>query len=165
MGGMDIRRAVPADLPVVSEIYGREAREGHATFDLEPRPMELWEEKLAAGGPGEHFLVAEHEGAVIGHAGSTPYRPKPAYIHTRETWVYVAPGHQGLGTGRALYDALLALLVDDGVHLVVAGVALPNDASLALHRAVGFEEVGTMREVGRKFDRWIDLVWLQKVLA
>ena len=161
---MDIRRAVPADLPAVSEIYGREAREGHATFDLEPRPMELWQEKLTASGPGEHFLVAEHAGTVIGHAGATPYRPKPAYLHTRETWVYVAPGHQGLGTGRALYDALLALLAADGVHLVVAGVALPNPASLALHLACGFEEVGTMRGAGRKFDRWIDLTWLQKVL-
>jgi phosphinothricin acetyltransferase len=132
MAGMDIRRALPADLPAVAEIYAREAREGHATFDLEPRPTQLWEEKLASG---DHFLVAEHEGAVIGYASSAPFRPKPAYEHTRETGVYVAPGHQGLGTGRALYDALLALLAADGVHLVVAAVALPNDASLALHRA------------------------------
>ncbi len=159
---MDIRRALPADLPAVAEIYAREAREGHATFDLEPRPMELWEEKVSSD---DHFLVAEHEGAVIGYASSTAYRPKPAYGHTRETGVYVAPGHQGLGTGRALYDSLLALLAADGVHLAVAGVALPNPASLALHLACGFEEVGTMREVGRKFDRWIDLIWLQKVLG
>ena len=162
MGGMDIRRARPADLPAVAEIYGREAREGHATFDHEPRPMGLWEEKLAGD---DRFLVAEHGGAVVGYATSGPFRPKPAYVHTRETTVYVRPGHQGLGVGRRLYDALLALLVDDGVHLVVAAVALPNDASLALHRAVGFEEVGTMREVGRKLDRWIDLTWLQKALA
>ena len=165
MGGMDIRRALPADLPAVAEIYGREAREGHATFDHEPRPMALWEEKLAAAGSGDHFLVAEHDGVVVGYATAGAFRPKPAYGRTRETTVYVAPGHQGLGVGRLLYDALLALLVDDGVHVAVAGVALPNDASLALHRACGFEEVGTMREVGRKFDRWIDLVWLQKVLG
>ena len=161
---MQIRSATQADLLSLSQIYAREALEGHATFDLEPRPMELWREKLAADGPGEHFLVAEHHGSVIGYASSAPYRPKPAYLHTRETGVYVAPGHQGLGTGRALYDALLALLATDGVHLVVAGVALPNPASLALHRACGFEEVGTMRGAGRKFDRWIDLTWLQKVL-
>jgi phosphinothricin acetyltransferase len=159
---MDIREATSADLPAVADIYGREALGGHATFDLEPRPIALWEEKLAAP---DHFLVAEHEGAVIGYASSAHYRPKPAYLHTRESGVYVAPGHQGLGTGRALYDALLALLATDGVHLVVAGVALPNPASLALHLACGFEEVGTMRGAGRKFDRWIDLTWLQKVLA
>ena len=64
-----------------------------------------------------------------------------------------------------LYDALLALLADDGIHLVVAAVALPNPGSLALHRACGFEDVGTMREVGRKLDRWIDVVWLQRVLG
>jgi phosphinothricin acetyltransferase len=164
MVGMDIRRALPADLPAVAEIYAREAREGHATFDHDPRPMGFWEQKLAASGPGEHFLVAEHDGAVIGYATSGPFRPKPAYRHTRESTVYVAPGHQGLGTGRALYDALLALMSADGVRAVVAGVALPNPASLALHQACGFEEVGTMRQVGRKFDRWIDLTWLQKVL-
>ncbi|WP_210503875.1 GNAT family N-acetyltransferase [Nocardioides xinjiangensis] len=160
---MDIRRALPADLDTVADIYGREAREGHATFDVEPRPATWWEEKLAA--TDDHFLVAEHQGRVVGYATSGAFRPKPAYRHTRESTVYVAPGHQGLGTGRALYDALLAGLADDGVHLVVAAVALPNPASLALHRACGFEEVGVMREVGRKLGRWVDLAWLQKVLG
>ncbi|WP_210441217.1 GNAT family N-acetyltransferase [Nocardioides xinjiangensis] len=160
---MDIRRALPADLDTVADIYGREAREGHATFDVEPRPTTWWEEKLAA--TDDHFLVAEHQGRVVGYATSGAFRPKPAYRHTRESTVYVAPGHQGLGTGRALYDALLAGLADDGVHLVVAAVALPNPASLALHRACGFEEVGVMREVGRKLGRWVDLAWLQKVLG
>ena len=159
---MDIRRAVPADLTVVAGIYEREAVEGHATFDHEGRSMEMWTEKIAV--PGDHVLVAEHEGTVVGYASSASYRPKPGYRHTRETGVYVAPGHQRLGTGRALYDALLGLLADDGVHLVVAAVALPNPGSLALHRGCGFEEVGTMREVGRKFDRWIDVTWLQRVL-
>jgi L-amino acid N-acyltransferase YncA len=158
---MDIRRALPADLPAVAEIYGREAREGHATFDHEPRPMEFWEDKLAGD---DHFLVAEDEGIVVGWVSSAPYRPKPAYRHTRETTVYVAPGHQGLGTGRRMYDALLALLRSDGVHAVVAGVALPNPASQRLHEACGFEQVGVMRQVGRKFDRWIDLAWYSLVL-
>ena len=159
---MQIRAATAADLPAVSEIYAREARDGHATFDHEPRPMELWEQRLASD---DHFLVAEHAGVVAGYATSSPFRPKPAYGHTRETTVYVAQGHQGLGVGRRLYDALLARLADDGVHLVVAAVALPNGASLALHRACGFEEVGTMREVGRKHDRWVDVTWLQRVLG
>jgi phosphinothricin acetyltransferase len=111
-----------------------------------------------------HSGQLPYDGVVIGYATSTPFRPKPAYLHTRESTVYVAPGNQGRGTGRALYDDLLRRLVDDGVHLVVAAVALPNAGSLALHRACGFEEVGTMRQVGRKFDRWIDVTWLQRVL-
>jgi L-amino acid N-acyltransferase YncA len=163
MGGMDIRRALPADLPAVAEIYGREAREGHATFDLEPRPMGMWEARLEER--SDHFLVADDGGTVTGYATSSSFRPKPAYAHTRETTVYVAPGQQGRGTGRALYDALLACLATDDVHLVVAAVALPNAASLALHRACGFAEVGVMREVGFKHGRWIDVAWLQKVLG
>ncbi|MFC0223722.1 GNAT family N-acetyltransferase [Nocardioides zeicaulis] len=159
---MDIRRALPADLPAVAAIYEREAREGHATFDVEGRPLEAWRERLVSD---DHFLVADRDGVVVGYATSGPYRPKPAYGRTRETTVYVAAGHQGLGTGRRLYDALLALLAEDGVHVVVAAVAQPNDASMALHRACGFEVVGTMREVGRKHDRWVDLVWLQRLLG
>ena len=132
---MDIRRALPADLPVVAGIHAREAREGHATFDLEPRPIELWEERVAARGRGEHFLVAEHEGAVVGYATSSTFRPEPAYLHTRESTVYVAPGGQGRGTGGRCTTPCWGLLADDGVHLVVAAVALSNPASPALHRA------------------------------
>ena len=106
-----------------------------------------------------------HQARVVGYAGSSWFRPKPAYRHTRESDGLRRARPPGPRHRRPLYDALLALLADDGVHLVVAAVALPNDASLALHRACGFEEVGTMREVGRKFDRWIDVTWLQKVLA
>ena len=92
--GTDIRRALPADLPAVAAIYGREAREGHATFDLEPRPMQVWEARL--GEHGDQFLVADDGGTIAGYATSSPYRPKPAYVHTRETTVYVAPGQQGV---------------------------------------------------------------------
>ena len=149
----------------MAAIYAREALEGTATFDLEPRPREQWEERLAARGTGDHFLVAVVDDHVVGYATSGPYRPKPAYRHTREATVYVAPDAQGHGVGRSLYDALLARCRSDGVHLVVAAVALPNPGSLALHRACGFEEVGTMREVGHKHGRWIDVLWLQRLLA
>ena len=161
----EIRSATAADLPAVADIYGREALTGTATFDVEPRSLEQWEQRLAASDPGDHVLVAALDGEVVGYATSGPYRPKPAYRHTRETTVYVAPGAQGRGVGRRLYDELLARCRGDGVHLAVAAVALPNPGSLALHRACGFEEVGTMREVGRKHDRWIDVLWLQRSLA
>lgn len=159
---MEIRDALVADLPAVAAIYDREAREGHATFDVEGRSQDAWRRYLDADRPGDNFLVAEVEGAVGGFAYSSTYRPKPAYGTTREVTVYVAPTARGRGVGRALYDVLLPRLAADGVHLALAGVALPNEASLALHRACGFTEVGVMREVGRKFDRWIDVVWLQR---
>ena len=161
---MEIRPAVPDDLDAVAAIYAREAREGTATFDVEPRSREQWLQRLDATEPGDHFLVAVIDGEVVGYATSGPYRPKPAYRHTRETTIYVAPSAQGRRVGRGLYDELLARCRADGVHLVVAAVALPNPGSLALHRACGFEEVGTMREVGRKLGRWIDVRWLQRLL-
>jgi L-amino acid N-acyltransferase YncA len=162
---VEIRPAVPDDLDAVSAIYAREALEGTATFDLEPRPREQWEEKLADAERGDHFLVAVVDGAVVAYATSGPYRPKPAYGRTRETTVYVSPDVQGRGVGRWLYDELLVRCRADGIHLVVAAVALPNPGSVALHRTCGFEEVGTMREVGHKHGRWIDVLWLQQVLA
>ena len=96
------------------------------------------------------------DGVVRGYAYSSSYRPRPAYRPTRETSVYLDPEARGQGLGRALYDALLALLRDDGVHTVLAVIAQPNPASVALHVACGFERVGVLPEVGRKFDRWVD---------
>ena len=109
--------------------------------------------------------MAEADGEVRGYAYSSAYRPKAGYRHTRETTIYLAEGAQGQGLGRRMYGDLLDLLVADGIHLAVAGIALPNPASVALHRAFGFDDVGVMRGVGRKFDRWLDVLWLQKTLV
>jgi phosphinothricin acetyltransferase len=161
---MLIRAAAPADLPAVAAIYDAEVAGGIATFDTETRPLWAWEQRLAPDSGGDRFLVALDDEAVVGYANAFPYRPKLGYRHTREVSIYLADGAQGRGVGRRLYDELLGLLAADGVHLALAAIALPNPASLALHRACGFEEVGVMREVGRKFDRWIDVLWLQKRL-
>ena len=161
---MLIRPATVSDLPAMAAIYADEVRTGVATFDLEPRPLDVWEARLASTEAGDHMLVAEQDGEVCGYATSSAYRPKAGYRHTRETTIYLAPRCQGKGIGKTMYDDLLARLATDGIHLALAGIALPNPASLALHRACGFEEVGVMREVGRKFDRWIDVVWLQRII-
>lgn len=161
---MLIRPATETDLPAVAAIYEHEVHTGVATFDLEPRPLEVWEGRLASTEPGDHLLVAEADGEVRGYASSSAYRPKAGYRHTRETTIYLADGAQGQGLGRLMYGDLLDLLVADGVHLALAAIALPNPASVALHRTFGFEDVGVMREVGRKLDRWIDVLWLQKML-
>lgn len=161
---VQVREAGPADLPAVAAIYDREVHTGVATFDLEPRPLVMWESYLERTQPGDHLLVADLDGEVVGYASSGPYRPKAGYRHTRETTIYIASAAAGQGLGRLLYDDLLRRLVADGIHLVVAAIALPNDASLALHRACGFEEIGAMRQVGRKHDRWIDVLWLQRLL-
>lgn len=158
---IEIRPATGADIPGVAAIYAREVREGYATFDTEPPEDEVWEAKIAHG----PFLVAATAGVVSGYAYAAPYRTRPAYRHTRETSVYVAREAAGQGLGRRLYVALLALLRDDDdVHTLVAGIALPNPASEALHRAVGFEETGVTREVGWKLGRWVDVGWWQLML-
>jgi phosphinothricin acetyltransferase len=161
---MQIRDAAPADLRAVAAIYAREVAEGVATFDTEPRTPESWAYLLEPT-PGHHLLVAVDDGRVVAWASSSPYRPKNGYRLTRETTVYVSPIAQGRGVGRALYDELLARLAADGMHLALAGVAQPNEASDALHRACGFEPVGVMREVGFKHDRFIDVRWWQRRLS
>ena len=93
-------------------------------------------------------------------AYAVTYRARPAYDATRETSVYLAPSARGRGLGRALYDELLRRVDADGIHVCLAVIAQPNAASEALHAAVGFRHVGTLHEVGRKFDRWVDTaVW------
>jgi L-amino acid N-acyltransferase YncA len=153
---MLIRPATEDDLRAIFDVYAHEAATGFATFDSEPRPLESWRAHLASTERGDHLLVAEEGGVVVGYASSGPYRPRPAYRQTREASVYLTAAARGRGCGRRLYDALLAALRADGMHLVVAVIALPNDASVALHRAVGFTSVGVLHEVGRKFGRWID---------
>ena len=157
MESVTVRDADPADLPRIAAIYDEQVRTAISTFDLEPRPLSYWEERLASTRPGDHLLVASSpSGEVLGYAYSSTYRPRPGYDRTREVSVYLAEEARGQGLGRRLYDVLLDRLRADGIHQVLAVVALPNDASEALHAACGFTRVGVLPEVGWKFDRWID---------
>ncbi|KRA38663.1 MULTISPECIES: GNAT family N-acetyltransferase [unclassified Nocardioides] len=160
-----IRPATDADLDDVAAIYAREVHEGTATFDLAPPPRSKWEGLLTSDHPGDHFLVATSGEQVLGFAYSSAFRPKGAYDGTREVTIYLDPAAAGRGLGRRLYDDLLARLTAGGMRTALACISLPNDASEALHRACGFERQGVLREVGRKHDRWIDVVWWQKLLA
>lgn len=161
-----IRPAVEDDLAGIAAIYQHEILASVATFDLEPPPPSYWEERLAGQHAGDHLLVATGAGEnVVGFAYSWSYRPRPAYRLTRETSVYLVPAVRRQGIGRQLYLALLGAVAASGMHTAVALVALPNPDSVALHRACGFQLVGTMREVGFKFDRWVDVAWYQKLLC
>ena len=150
------RAATEPDLPAIKAIYDAEVLGGVATFAVTPPGLGYWRERLTSPAPGDHVLVAEVDGAVAGDAYSGAYRPREAYSRTRETSVYLAAGARGRGVGRLLYDALLTRLRADGVRLAVAVVALPNDASRALHLACGFDSVGVLHEVGHKLGRWVD---------
>ena len=161
---VEVRAATSADLPAVKAVYDHEVRHGISTFSTEPPGLDYWRARLESDRPGDHLLVAEEDGAVLGYAYSSDYRPREAYARTRETSVYLATQARGRGVGRALYDDLLARMRADGVHAVVAVVAVPNPASQALHRACGFTCAGVLHQVGRKFDRWIDTEWWQRRL-
>jgi phosphinothricin acetyltransferase len=159
-----IRTATTEDVTGLATIYDEQVRNGISTFDLEPPPASYWVHLVDSTRPGDHVLVAEAERGVVGFAYAGTYRPRPGYRLTRETSVYLAEPARGQGLGRRLYDDLLARLVTDRMHVALALIALPNAASVALHESCGFEHLGTMREVGHKFDRWIDTAWYQRTL-
>ncbi|MCU1599505.1 MAG: family acetyltransferase [Frankiales bacterium] len=152
-----IRLATPDDLPSITTIYNHYVRHSHATFDLEPFADRA--EWFSHYGAAPFWVLVDDE--VTGYATSSVFRTKPAYRSTVETSVYVAPEAVGRGIGRALYADLLARLDEAGVHRCVAGIALPNDASVALHSACGFRPVGTFTEVGFK-GRWVDVAWYER---
>lgn len=154
-----IREATAEDLPRITEVYDHYVRHSHATFDLEPGDRTAWFSHY--GTPPHWCLVWSAGGAVQGYATSSPFRPKPGYASTVETSVYLAPDAVGRGIGRALYDDLLARCDAAGVHRCVAGIAQPNEASVALHLACGFRHVGTFTEVGFK-GHWVDVAWYER---
>jgi phosphinothricin acetyltransferase len=159
-----IRAAVPADLPSVTEIYNHYIANSIATFEETPvsgSEMGLRHARLSASHP---WLVACVHGRVVGYAYAAPWKSRSAYRYSVESTVYLAPDQLGLGHGRRLYEALIADLRPRDFHSVIGGISLPNEASVALHERVGFRAAGVLREVGRKFDRWIDVGYWVLVL-
>lgn len=154
MSDVTIRDVTEADLEQVAAIYAYESQHAYSTFETVPRPASTWAPKLTSG---EVFLVAVRGEQVLGFAYASPFRDRPAYHLTRETSVYVHREARGLRLGSRLYDALLPRLRDQGIHTALALIALPNEASVRLHTRAGFAHAGTMREVGDKLGRMIDV--------
>ncbi|MCW2786825.1 MAG: hypothetical protein JWP74_3342 [Marmoricola sp.] len=156
-----IRDAVPGDLPYVAEIYTHESLYAYSTFETAERPLADWEHKLTIGDP---FVVADDGGQVLGFAFASPFRERPAYHRTREVSVYLHRAARREGLGTRLYDELMDQLLGAGFHTALALIALPNKGSVRLHEQYGFELAGTMREVGDKQDRMIDVAIYQRML-
>jgi 2-haloacid dehalogenase len=163
---IDVRPARLDDLAAITGIYNHYVVDTHVTFDLDPmEPQERreWFSHFAETGP-YRALVATRAGQVVGYATSSQFRVKRAYDPSVETTVYLAPDAGGLGIGSLLYQQLFADLREENLHRAYAAIALPNPASVALHRRFAFHEVGTMHEVGRKHGKWWDVLYLERPL-
>lgn len=164
--GVAIRNAREADLAQILAIYNDAVLTTTAVYDYQPRSIEQQRAWLQA----KHdqnlpVLVAESEGAIAGFASYGPFRPWPAYLHSVENSIYVAADWRGRGIGSLLLPALIRHAADRGLHTMIAGVDASNEASLRLHAKFGFKPVAQFREVGWKFERWLDLTFLQRMLA
>lgn len=167
MTALTIRDAADADLAAVAAIYAHHVLTGIASFEeVPPSPQEIAARRAAVLALGAPYLVAEFEGRVVGFAYAGAYRARPAYRHTIEDSVYVAPDALGRGVGRALLAEVVARCEAAGFRQMIAVIGdSANTGSIALHRQAGFEMIGTLPSVGFKFGRWVDSVLMQRALG
>ena len=163
---IEIRAAVEHDIPALLDIYGQHVKHGFGTFDEEPPAFSAFTDKwrgiIALGLP---WLVACEGDDVIGYAYASTFRPRTGYRFTVEDSVYVRDDRRGRGVGCVLLAPLLKLCEDRGARQVVAVIGdTQNLGSIALHRKFGFEHIGTVKSVGFKLGRWVDVVMMQRAL-
>lgn len=161
-----IRAAAQGDIAAVTAIYGYNVLHGTGTFALEPPS----EDDMLTGFQNVQsmrlpYLVATEGDEVVGFAYAAPFRPRPAYKYGVENSIYLAPGHTGKGTGKALLNELIALCTARGLYAMIAVIGdRDNAASIGVHRACGFVETGALPRVGFKFGRWLDVVFMMRDL-
>ncbi len=165
MTSINVRPVVASDAEALARIYNYYIQNTVITFEEEPLSAQMMATRIAdTEALSLPWLVAEIDGAIVGYAYARKWRERSAYRYSREITIYLEHGHEGRGIGKTLYSALLPLLRERGIHVVIGGVALPNEASVALHEKLGFEKVATFRQVGFKHDRWVDVAYWQLVL-
>ncbi len=164
--GIIIRPMTINDLPQVLDIYNDVILNTTAVYSEQPHTLAMrtawFNERSEAGFP---LLVAEHEGKVAGFAAYGNFRAWPCYRYTAEHSVYVHQNARGMGISKLLLQQVIELAQQAGIHVLIAGIDSENTASLHLHRRFGFEQVAHFKEVGFKFGRWLDLVFMQLVLT
>lgn len=162
---MLLRPAAPEDAEAIRQIYNLEVSTSTATFDLVPRTLEDQLAWQASRSGAYAVIVAEVDGEVAGFASLSKWRDRPAYATTVEDSVYVHRDHHGKGVGRAMLERLIETATAHGFHACMARIVGGHEASIALHRACGFEVVGVEKQVGRKFNRWLDVVLMERMLS
>jgi L-amino acid N-acyltransferase len=165
VGEITVRLAEVGDAEAIRRIYNNEVRTATSTFDLVPRSLADQERWLAArSGAFAAIIAADDDGRILGFGSLSPYKERAAYRTTVEDSVYVDPARQGGGIGTALLTRLVEIARSSGFHTVIARIEASGAASRALHARCGFELVGIEREVGRKFNRWLDIAVMQLLL-
>jgi L-amino acid N-acyltransferase YncA len=162
---MFVREATERDAGACAAIYAPYVTDTAISFETEPPTAADMAQRIAAASRSHAWLVLEDDGRVVGYAYGVPFRGRAAYRWSCEVSVYMELARRRTGGGRLLYERLLARLAERGFLTAVAGMTLPNEASVALHRALGFEPVGTYRRIGYKHGRWHDVAWTQRILA
>jgi len=162
-----IRPGTAADVPALTAIYTHHVLHGTGTFELEaPDAAEMARRRDDVLGKGLPWLVAERGGEVLGYAYANHFKPRRAYRFCLEDSIYIAPSAQGQGVGRLLLAELMARCEAAGTRQMLAIIGdSANVGSIGLHRTLGFEHVGTMKAAGWKFERWLDVVVMQKRLG
>lgn len=165
MSGLVIRPATLADAWAIAGIYNHYVRNTVVTFEEEPVSTRTVEQRIAAVREASlPWLLADSRDGIIGYAYAGRFHTRSAYRYAAETAVYLAQGSQGQGTGTRLYVELLNLLKNQGIRTAVGLIALPNEPSVTLHEKLGFSHTGTLKAVGFKQDRWVDVGYWQKLL-
>jgi phosphinothricin acetyltransferase len=163
---MTIRSADPdRDAAACAAIYAPSVEATPISFEVVPPDAAEFAARIARYSATHQFLVAEEDGEVVGYAYACHWRERPAYDWSVEVSVYVAAEHQGKGVGRALYVELFDRLRPQGYRIAVAGITLPNPASIALHERLGFLSIGALRDIGWKLDGWRDVGYWQLHLS
>ena len=161
---MEIRLARLDDAEAIRQIYNVEVSSSTVTFDLVPRTLDDQVTWLQARSGAHAVIVADDGGDIVGFGSLSPFRDRPAYNGTVEDSVYVRSDQRGRKVGQRLVAELVDLAGQHGFHTVIARIVGGHDASIGLHRSLGFAEIGTEREVGRKFGTWLDVVVMQRML-
>lgn len=160
-----VRKAMETDLAAMLDIYNEIILHTTAVYDYKPHTMEMrkqwWETKQQQGFP---VFVAEEDGRLLGFSSIGPFRAWAAYQYSVENSVYVAASARRKGIGKLLIPPLIETARKMGLHTIIAGIDATNESSLRLHRHFGFEEVAHFKQVGWKFDRWLDLKFLQLII-
>jgi phosphinothricin acetyltransferase len=162
---VQVRTATEDDAAACAAIYAPYVTETAITFEYEPPSAVEMAARIATAQHSHAWLVLEDHARVIGYAYGGPYKERAAYRWSCEVSVYLELGRRRGGGGRALYEALLSRLTERGFRTAVAGMTLPNDASVGLHAALGFEPIGTSRRIGWKHGAWRDVAWAQRALG